>query len=260
MTPTANTTPLSGTTGGGFCSACGAALSTGARFCHRCGNPAGQGAPVITPASQPTPKGSGNVIPWALAFVAVLALVAYSAGRNFGKAKGSAVDGSSNAIANAAIDGPAAAAAAAGRAPDISQMSPSEMANRLYIRVMTAAENNQMDSAAFLAERMAIPAHEMLENPSNDERYHLARIAEIAGDSTIARAQTDTILKNEPNSLLGLMMGSRAALMNNNAAKAKQYDQQLLKALDTELKTDNVDYQMHRAEIDRAAADARRSN
>jgi zinc ribbon protein len=257
MTPSANTTPLSGPPAGGFCAACGAALSAGARFCHRCGTPVGQGAPVITP-SAPVKSTNANTLPWAIAFVAVLAVVAYSAGQNFGKAKGSAVDGSSNSIANPAIDGPAAAAAA-GRAPDISAMSPSERANRLYQRIMTLAENNKMDSAVMFTQ-MGIPAHEALENPTSDERFHLARLAEIASDSTIARAQSDTILINEPNNLLGLLMQSRAALMNGNAAKAKKFDQQLLKVLDAELAKGTQDYQLHRAEIDRAAADARKNN
>lgn len=255
MTPS-NTTPLGGQAAGGFCAACGAALSAGARFCHRCGTPVGQGAPVITPA--PVKPTNANTLPWAIAFVAVLAVVAYSAGQNFGKAKGSAVDGSSNSIANPSIDGPAAAAAQQGRAPDISQMSPSDRANRLYQRIMTLAENNKIDSAIMFTQ-MGIPAHQALENPSNDERYHLARLAEIAGDTTLARAQSDTILRSEPNNLLGLLMGSRVALMNRNAAKAKQFDQQLLKVLDAELATNKLDYEQHRSEIDLAAVDARKN-
>lgn len=138
-------------------------------------------------------------------------------------------------------------------------MSPSDRANRLYIRVMTAAENNMMDSAVFMATRMGIPAHEMIENPTNDERYHLARLAEIVSDSMKVRAQADTILKSEPNSLLGLLMASRAALMNGNAAKAKKYDQQLLSVMPSELAKNNPDYEAHRGEIDRAAADARKN-
>lgn len=258
MTPSANTTPLGGQAAGGFCAACGAALSVGARFCHRCGTPVGQGAPVITQA--PVKPTNANTLPWAIAFVAVLAVVAYSAGQNFGKAKGSAVDGSSNSIANPAIDGPAAAAAAAqaGRAPDISQMTPSDRANRLYNRIMTYAENNKLDSAMTFMP-MGIAAHEALEGPTNDERFHLARLAEIANDTTIARAQSDTILQSEPNSLLGLLMSSRAALLNKNPSKAKKFDQQLLKVLDSELATNKPEYQQHRNEIDLAADDARKN-
>lgn len=255
MTPSANTTTASGPPGGGFCSACGAVLSTGARFCHRCGTPLGQGAPSITPAAAPRANNSASILPWAVAFVAVLALVANFAGKNFGKAKGSSVDGSANAIATAAVDGPAAGPA---RAPDISSMPPSERASRLYNRIMAYAENNMMDSAVMFTQ-MGIPAHQAIENPSNDERFHLARLAEVANDSTIARAESDTILQKEPNSLLGLLMGSRAALMNGNGAKAKKYDQQLLKVLDAELAKNTEDYQLHRNEIDRAAADARKN-
>jgi hypothetical protein len=43
-----------------------------------------------------------------------------------------------------------------------------------------------------------------------------------------------------------------------NQVKAKGFDQRLLKTLDPELATRLPDYDMHRAEIDRAAADARR--
>ncbi|MGV3709233.1 MAG: zinc ribbon domain-containing protein [Gemmatimonas sp.] len=257
MTPSANTTPSGGPSAGGFCAACGAALSAGARFCHRCGTPVGQGALAVTPAGNA--GRNSNLIPWAIAVVLMTALVANFAGKNFGKAKGSSVDGSANALATGAIDGPAAQAQDGQRAPDISQMSPSQRANRLYIRVMTAAENNMMDSAVFMAARMGIPAHEMLENPTIDERYHMAKLAEIVNDTVIARAQADTILKSQPKSLLGLMVASRAALMNGNDAKAKKFDKELLAALESELATGNIDYQQHRGEIDQAAADARKN-
>ncbi len=217
----------------------------------------GQGAATITPTAAGGSAKSPSILPWAIAFVAILALVANFAGKNFGKAKGAAVDGSSNAIATNAVDGPAAQSGAQ-RPPDISNMSPSERASRLYIRIMTYAENNKMDSAVMFTQ-MGIPAHQAIENPTIDERFHLARLAEVASDSALARAEADTILSKAPNSLLGLMMGSRAALMNGNAAKAKKYDQQLLKALDSELATSNEDYKLHRAEIDLAAADARKN-
>jgi hypothetical protein len=124
---------------------------------------------------------------------------------------------------------------------------------------MPLAENNMMDSAAYLARRMGIPAHQMIAEPSIDERFHLGRLAEIGGDSTVGRAQADTILAAEPNNLLGLLIGKRIALMNREATKAKQYDQRLLKALDAELAKNTTDYQMHRVEIDQAAAEARKN-
>ncbi|MBC8087031.1 MAG: zinc ribbon domain-containing protein [Phycisphaerae bacterium] len=258
MTPSANSTPGGTIAPGGYCAACGAALSAGARFCHRCGTPVGQGAPMITPGATPGLSSSSKIIP-GLAFVGVLALVAYFAGQNFGKAKGSAVDGSSNSIANPSIDGPAMGPPPGQRAPDISNMTASERASRLYERIMTYAENNKMDSAMMFIP-MGIPAHQAIETPSNDERYHLARLGEVAKDTALARAQADTILATEPSSLLGLMAGIRAAELNGNAAKQKQLNQKFLSVLDAELAKNPTDYQMHRFEIDLTTTEARKKN
>src|SRR5215207_6676537 len=96
----------------GFCAACGAALAAGARFCHRCGTPVGQGVPLVN-AANARPSGAASVLPWGVAFLALLALVAAFAGKNFGSAKGSSVDGSANALPTTAIDGGGAAPAGA---------------------------------------------------------------------------------------------------------------------------------------------------
>jgi len=191
--------------------------------------------------------------------VAVLVVVANYAGKNFGKAKGSAVDGSSNSIANPSIDGPAMGPPQGQRAPDISSMTANERASRLFERIMTYAENNKMDSAMMFIP-MGIPAHQAIDNPSNDERFHLARLGEVARDTTLARAQADTILASEPNSLLGLMAGIRAAEMSGNTAKQKQLNQKFLSVLDAELAKNPTDYQMHRFEIDMTATEARKKN
>ena len=197
----------------------------------------------------------GSVLPWAVAFVALLALVAMFAGRNFGAAGGSSVDGSANALPTTAMDGVAAGA----RAPDISNMSPEERANTLYIRVMTYAERGQVDSVAFFAP-MAMGAHEMLTDPTVDERYHFGRIAELANNGIVARAQADTILAAQPNSLLGLLLGAIGARMTGDSSAAQAFDKRFLAAMPAELATSNEDYRLHRPEIDRAAQEARRGN
>jgi hypothetical protein len=204
-----------------------------------------------------------------VAFVALLALVAMMAGKNFGAAKGSGVDGSSNSLPTQAIDGagapqapfadgaPQGGAPGGGAAPNIANLSPSERANRLYTRIMEYAEAGKVDSVAFFAP-MAMASHEMLEGPSADERYHFGRIAEVTNNPAVAVAQADTILRGQGDHLLGLLLASRAARMTGNSAAAKGFDQRLLKALSAQLATGQEDYQMHRAEIDRAAADAQR--
>lgn len=214
---------------------------------------------------------SATILPWGVAFLALLALVAMFAGRNFGKAKGSSVDGSANSLPTASIDGqggggappdaPFAGAAAGGgavRAPDISNMSPSERASRLYVKVMEFAEAGKVDSVAKWAP-MVLAAHEMVPNPTPDERYHFGRVAEVTGTGEIAKAQADTILQSNTKSLLGLLLAARAARLAKDEPTAKTFDKRLLAALQGELATRNPDYEMHRAEIDRAVEDARRT-
>ena len=251
--------------GAGFCAACGAALSAGARFCHRCGTPLGQGLPPTrTPAAS---GGTASILPWGVAFVALLALVAMVAGKNFGAAKGSGIDGSANSLPTQAVDGAGAAAAPFAQGgngggatpPNIANLSPSERANRLYTRIMEYAEAGKVDSVAFFAP-MAMASHEMLEGATTDERYHFGRIAEVTNAPAVAKAQADTMLKTAPNNLLGLLLAARAARMTGDNAAARSFDQRLLKALEPELATRLPDYDMHRAEIDRAAADARKPN
>ena len=243
--------------GAGFCAACGTAVSVGARFCHRCGTPVGQGLPITrAPAAA---GGAASVLPWGIAFVALLALVAMVAGKNFGAAKGSGIDGSSNSLPTQAVDGaaPFAQGGGGGAPPDIANLSPSERANRLYSRIMVYAEGGKADSVAFFAP-MAMASHEMLEGPTADERYHFGRIAEVTNVPAVAKAQADTILQATPNNLLGLLLAARAARMTGDNAAAKRFDRRLLKALEPELTTRLPDYDMHRAEIDRAADEARR--
>lgn len=144
-----------------------------------------------------------------------------------------------------------------GPAPDIANMSPSERANRLYVRVMSYAEEGKVDSVATFAP-MVLAAHEMLTTPTVDERYHFGRVAEVVGASNIAAAQADTILASHPQSLLGLLLAARAARMQNDTRAAAAYDQRLLNAVTAERATRNPDYESHQLEIDLAIADAQR--
>jgi hypothetical protein len=126
------------------------------------------------------------------------------------------------------------------------------------MRIMTYAEAGAVDSVAFFAP-MAMAAHEMLPTPTADERYHFGRIAEVANVPEVARAQADTILQGEPANLLGLLLGARASRMTNDGGAARGFDQRLLAALQAGLATGREEYTLHRAEIDRAAEDARKT-
>jgi hypothetical protein len=247
-----------------FCANCGAPLTATARFCQDCGAQTGFGAGAADVdlddglahddesfRNQPLVTGSRGLaasLPWILALVGLVGGSAYVAGQT----------GAQPTAQEPAPGGMVApfARGGGGAPPDIASMTPNERANRLYGRIMQYVTAGKADSAAFFAP-MALAAHEMLESPSADERYHLGQINEMIGNAPVARAQADTILKAEPDNLLGLMLASRAARMANRPMDAKPFEQHLLKVLDAQLATRKPEYDMHRSEIDRAAANTK---
>lgn len=259
------TCPSCGTTATGrFCSSCGTALAgascatcsapltPGARFCHRCGTPAG------TTAARPS--GLGNAMPWAVAAIALVALIALVVGQRFGgRTAGTSdvLDGANGQAATpiTADAGPAGPAGAMPRAPDISQLTPAQRAERLYDRIMTEAEAGKTENVrAFLP--MAVAAYEMIGPLTLDQRYDLGRIAEVGGDTTLARAQADTILRERPTHLLGLILGAKAARMVGNEPHARQFDVRLVSAAPRERAAALPEYLLHRNDIDLALAAA----
>ncbi len=204
--------------------------------------------------------GLASVLPWGVAFVALMAVVAMLAGQNFGAERGSVIDGSANALPTPAIDGPAfgAAPGSGARAPDISSMTPEQRADALFNRIMTYNDRGQRDSVVMFAQ-MALPAHELLENIDLDRRYHAALIAEAAGIIEIAAAQADTILRTDNNHLLGLVLSIRLARNSADGDRARELEQQLLRVSDSELARQLTEYEQHRREIDQALAAARAS-
>ena len=252
-------TPLEGAT----CAGCRAPLTPGAKFCHRCGTPAG--AAPAQPAG--APRGGAAALPWAVASIALLALIALVAGQRFNARPGGALDAPSNALPQAGLDdrGGAAAGPFAGqapgagavRAPDISQMSPEERASRLFDRVIGMSERGKTDSVQFFAP-MALTAYQMLGPLNLDQRYDLGRIGEVSGATALARAQADTILRQHPTHLLGLSLAAAAARLAGDDAARRDYERRLLAAEPAERARTLPEYLAHRVDIDSAVARARR--
>ncbi len=249
-----------------FCAACGASLTAGARFCHRCGQ--GTGDPVVAPITgaapaATAPRAQPQVLPWAVAAIALLALVALVAGKNFNfqaskaepEAPVAAADG--GAPAGPFAGGPPGEERAA-RAPDISSMSPQERANRLYNRLVMLSEQGKNDSVQFFAP-MAAMAFASLPELTPIERFEFGRIGELTGAPQLTAAQADTLLKAEPNHLLGLALAASAARLRNDAAAARRYEARLIAAEQTELARNLPEYQIARVDIDSALARARRA-
>src|SRR5688500_11389074 len=208
---------------GASCSGCRAALTPGARFCHRCGTPAGATVPV-------TARAGRDPLPWAVALIALCALIALVGGQRFAAARGSGLDAPQNAMPQAGLDFPAGGAGPAARAPDISSMSPRERANRLYDRIMRLHEEGKTDSVQFIALNMFIPQLRSMEPLDAHLRYDLGRVGEVAGTADVATAQADTILREQPNHLLGLILAARAARMRGDETAARGFDQRALAA------------------------------
>lgn len=237
-----------------ICASCAAHLSPGAKFCHRCGTAVGATAPV-------TRESRTNTLPWIVAALAFLALFALVAGRGFNARRGSTVDGSQNALPQAGLDdrGGAADDQSAGvRTPDISSLSPQERADRLYNRVMLLATQGKIDSVQFFAP-MALQAYLMLTPLNVDQRYDMGRIGELVGALPLAKAQADTILRENPNHLLGLILEARLATLAGDTTQLHSYERRLIAAQKAELAKKRDEYVRHQDEISNALSKARKS-
>lgn len=237
--------PLDGAT----CSDCNATLSQGARFCHHCGAPAGAARATSTAAR------TTSALPWIVASIALVALIALVAAQRFSVPTATRLDAPLNALPQAQL-GEIPADAPLQRGPDISQLTPRERADRLFDRIMALHERGRTDSIQFFAQ-MAIPAYQMLEPLDLDARYDMGRIAEVAGLADFARAQADTILQQHPNHLLGLVLAIRSNRLLGRESTARTFEQQLVAAEPAERRTDRVEYQRHLADIDAALDVAR---
>jgi len=231
------------------CAACGASLIEGARFCHRCGLPAGAAAPPSDRAPAMRAASRTEVthgsLPWVVAAIALLAFIALIAGQKFGANR----PAPASEVTSAELPQQ--------RAPDISSMTPAERASRLYNRIMQWKSDGKQDSVMLFAP-MGAAAYEMLGNLDSDSRYDVGMIGWASENATLARAQADTILKQNPRHLLGLILAARAAKMQNREADARTFYQRLVAAEPTERATAREEYLIHENDINVALEEARR--
>jgi hypothetical protein len=241
----------------GTCSGCGSVLSPGARYCHSCGKAVSivSGSEKVTVTAAPS-----SSLPWVVAAIALITLLAFLAGSAFNKRRGSSLDAPQNALPQAGLDDRGVPGAASPesvvRGPDISQLSPQERANRLFNRVMILAGQGKTDSVLFFAP-MAIEAYRMLSPLNADQRYDLGRIAETAGAVPLAKAQADTILLQNPTHLLGLILGARVAALEKRTADGKALEARLVDSYTSETAKKLPEYERHQADITAALSKAR---
>ncbi|MBI4419916.1 MAG: zinc ribbon domain-containing protein [Gemmatimonadetes bacterium] len=233
---------------GRFCSACGATLAptvcpscqaqvkTGARFCHLCGRSLGSGT-----------RRAG--VPWivagatlaALAVVLLIRLTPRPSGDGLGAGEPPSVGGAMGAATT-----------------DISSMSPRERADRLYNRVMAAAERGDTGEIRFFAP-MALSSYDLLGGLDPDARYHVGMIHLVNQEYTAAAAQADSITRTSPKHLLAVILRAEiAGRKNDTAARTRAY-RDLLANYDAEMATGRPEYADHRAMLDGLRDEARKA-
>ncbi len=242
---------------GNFCSRCGASvgprrcahcsaeLSTQARFCHRCGRPAdgGQGR-----GGAPRSAGARHAewTPWAVAGALALLLVGIIV---WYVARGTSAPVIPDMANPGAAQGPFAGGAPASRAPDISSMSPRERFDRLFNRVMSAAERG--DSATVVTFMpMALGAYSQLDTVDVDARYHAALLLLQVDNVQPALALADTIETAQPGHLFGYLVRGAAADRAQNDTMRRQAYRDFLAHYDAERRVGRLEYREHQAAID----------
>ena len=231
------------------CSSCGTALQSGVRFCHRCGAAVATAPKTAKPPAPPSRSGDQAAewrggIPWALAGAAVGALITVLVMRGAGGAGGGSE--AAQPVSGSRV-----------QAPDISQMSPEEMARRLFDRVMRLAEEGKADSVTFFVP-MALQVYGRLPALDNDARYDIGLLHLAAGNAAGALAQADTLIKAVPTHLYAFILRARAYELLGDARRARQAQSDFLRNEPAERQRGRPEYANHQTTIDAFHAEATR--
>jgi hypothetical protein len=180
--------------------------------------------------------------------VALLLLIVFKVLR---EAHPTAAPEMANAGAQSAREGigDAAGGAAGGSPPDISQMTPRERFDRLFNRIIQAAQ--QGDSAQVIRfTPMALGAYGQLDSIDADARYHAAVLRMQIGDFAGALALADTVLISNPGHLFGYMIRGSVAELQNDTARRRQAERDFRAHFAAESAAGRPEYQEHQPVIE----------
>jgi hypothetical protein len=144
------------------------------------------------------------------------------------------------------------------RAPDISSMSPRERFDRLFNRIMQAAERGEAAEIERFTP-MALGAYEQLDNRDVDARYHAAVIHLQSGGIPQARALADTILRESPGHLFGYIIRGTAAGMANDSAGQRRAQQGFLTHYPAQMAANRVEYLEHKPMVEEYKLEAEKA-
>lgn len=236
------------------CSHCSAELSSQARFCHRCGRPVDGGQ---SPRGARGSEGARHKewTAWTVAGALALLLVGVIV---WHVARGTSAPVIPDMANPGAAQAPFAGGAPAGRAPDISSMSPRERFDRLFNRVMSAAERG--DSATVVTFMpMALGAYSQLDSVDVDARYHAALLLLQVDNVQPALALADTIETLQPGHLFGYLVRGAAADRAQNDTMRRQAYRDFLAHYSAEQHAGRPEYREHQAAIDEFRKKAERA-
>ena len=218
------------------CKACGTEAPPRSRFCPECGA-SFKGA---TAKKTPVASSSRNalVTPWTVAGGIGVVLAAVGAFLMLDQ-KSTPPPSSSAPAASRATTAP----------PDISSLSPGEAAERLFNRIMTAAERDDLGEAERFVP-MALQAYGQLGELDNDGHYHVGLLHVTVGDTDSAQAELDVIRQSVPNHLLGIQLEHAIAQALGDEDQERQAYRSFLDAYDAEIATGRDEYRGHRGGID----------
>ncbi len=223
----------------GFCTRCGEALTPESEFCSKCGAQKGsvsRGGVATGGSSSQT----NWIVPAGILVVAVAISLVFLLRINNG---GSTVGLPPQGVSTAAM-------------PDLSQMTPRERFNRLYDRVMRAAQ--QGDAATMQQfSPMALSAYGMLTEVDADARYHAALLKLHSGDVAGSATLADSIEAETPNHLFGFIIRWTLAKWQNDPATLAQIYGAFLGAYDEEMAAGRPEYEHHEPSVQGFLDDAK---
>jgi hypothetical protein len=153
-------------------------------------------------------------------------------------------------------EAPPATGQSEGAPPDLSTMTPRERFDRLYRRVMRAAEGGDTATTARFAP-MAMLAYTQLDTVDAETRYRAAVLQlHVRGDTAAALRLADTLLAANPHHLFGFLIRGTVARMSGDARLLDRAYGGFLAAWEGELKAARPEYRDHRPMLDQFHAAA----
>jgi len=156
----------------------------------------------------------------------------------------------------AAAPAPAESPGTAGTPPDLSTMTPAERFDRLYQRIITAAQTgDQATVTRFMP--MATAAFGMLDTATVDARYHMAMLELHVGDLAAAAAQADSIARADSGHLFSYVIRAAVGRWKQDVKARDAAYREFLRRYDAEVAKRRPEYLEHQSMLEELRRTAR---